>query len=161
MISMETGESHDRVYARISKGWRPNPPLAVTMDPRFCSCKRRYKWSPSATIDSLEYNWPIVTGYFRNLAKCANSYWRFFLEHKAHKDPVCFMAPVFCAMLATWRKVYSLTWDISRFSATRPEALLATKHLYWTPRWMRCVEAMCATYFVIGPHHTMVNDFNG
>ena len=159
VISAEKGESHDRVYARISKGWSPNPPLAVTMDPRFCSCRRRYKWSPSATIDSLEYNWPIVTGSFRNPAECAASYWRFFLEHKAHKDPVCFMAAVFCAMLAAWCKEYSLTWDINRFSATRPEALLATKHLYRTSRWMRCVEAMCATYFVIGPHHTMVNDF--
>ena len=69
------------------------------------------------------------------------------------------MAAVFCAMLAAWCKEYSLTWDINRFSATRPEALLATKHLYRTSRWMRCVEAMCATYFVIGPHHTMVNDF--
>ena len=46
-----------------------------------------------------------------------------------------------------------------KFNATRPEALLATKHLYRTARWMRCVEAMCATYFIIGPHHTMVNDF--
>lgn len=24
---------------------------------------------------------------------------------------------------------------------------------------MCCVEAMCSTYFIIGPHHTMVNDF--
>ena len=159
VISADKGESHDRVYARISKGWSPLPPLAVTMDPRFCPCRRRYKWSPSATIDSLEYNWPIVTGSFRTPAECANSYWRFFLEHKAHKDPVCFMAAVFCAMLAAWCKEYSLTWDINKFSATRPEALLATKHLYRTTRWMRCVEAMCATYFVIGPHHTMVNDF--
>lgn len=42
----------------------------------------------------------------------------------------------------------------------RPEALLATKHLYRTAWWMRCVEAMCSTHFVIGPHHTMVNDFS-
>jgi hypothetical protein len=159
VISVKKGESHDRVYARVSKGWSPNPPLAVTMDPRFCTCRRRYKWSPSATIDSLEYNWPIVTGSFRNPGECANSYWNFFLEHKSHKDPVCFMAAVFCAMLAAWCKEYSLTWDINKFSATRPEALLATKHLYRTARWMRCVEAMCATYFVIGPHHAMVNDF--
>ena len=159
VIPTETAESHDRVYARISKGWGPLPPLAVTMDPRFCACRRRYKWSPSATIDSLEYNWPIVPGPFRNPAECANSYWRFFLEHKAHQDPVCFMTAVFCAMLAAWCKDYSLTWDINKFNTTRPEALLATKHLYRTSRWMRCVEAMCATYFVIGPHHTMVNDF--
>ena len=74
VISADKGESHDRVYVRISKGWSPLPPLAVTMDPRFCPCRKRYKWSPSAIIDSLEYNWPIVTGLFRTSAECANSY---------------------------------------------------------------------------------------
>jgi hypothetical protein len=43
VIPVEKGESHDRVYARISKGWSPLLSLVVTMDPRFCSCKRRYK----------------------------------------------------------------------------------------------------------------------
>ena len=159
VISAEKEESHDRVYARTSKGWSALPPWALTLDPRFCSCKRRYKWAPNATIDSLEYNWPIVPGTFRNPGECASSYWKFFAEHNTHKDPVCYMAAVFCAMLATWCKEYSLTWDINKFDASRPEGLLATKHLYRTTRWMRCVEAMCSTYFIIGPHHTMVNDF--
>ena len=159
VILAEKEESHGRVYARMSKGWSSLPLLALTMDPRFFSCRRRYKWSPSATINSLEYNWPIVTGSFRNSAKCANSYWRFFMEHKAYEDPVCFMAAVFCAMFAAWCKEYSLTWDINKFNATRPEVLLATKHLYRTARWMKCVEVMYSTYFIIGPHHTMINDF--
>ena len=41
---VEKGESHHQVYARTSKGWSPFPPLAITMDPRFCSCRRCYKW---------------------------------------------------------------------------------------------------------------------
>lgn len=143
------------MYARISKYWSSLPPLAVTLDPRFCSCKRRFQWSPNATIVSLEYNWPIVTGSFRSPA----IYQRFFLEHNAHGDPICFMATVFYAMLAAYCKEFSLTWNMNRFSVTCPEALLTTKHLYRTARWMRCVEAMQSTYFIRGHHHTMVNDF--
>lgn len=159
MQSIGKEESRDRVYTRISRGWSSLPPLATTMDLRFCSCKRQYKWSPRATINNLEYNRPIVTKMFCKQSKCAASYQRLFLEHKTHKDSVCYMVAIFCAKLATWCKEFNLTWNINKFNIARPEVLLATKHLYWTARWMRHVEAICSTYFVAGPHHTMINGF--
>ena len=34
-----------------------------------------------------------------------------------------------------------------------------TKINYNSSRWYRCLEAMCATYFIIGLHHSQVNEF--
>ena len=34
-----------------------------------------------------------------------------------------------------------------------------TKINYNSTRWYRCLEAMCLTYFIIGPHHSLVNEF--
>jgi hypothetical protein len=69
------------VLKSVLEVWKTNlEQRLVTSD----TSGHRYKWSPSATIDSLEYNWPIVSGPFR----------------KAHQDPVYSMASIFSAMLA-------------------------------------------------------------
>ena len=43
VISTAPDDAHDVVYRRICRGWSVTPPLAVTNDPRFCNCPRRYK----------------------------------------------------------------------------------------------------------------------
>lgn len=152
-------DAHDVVYRRICRGWSVTPPLAVTNDPRFCNCPRRYKWPPHALIDSLEYNWPIIPGSFVNPRECYDSYMRFSYEHREHQDPVCFRAAVFAAILAFWCQKFDFEYNVNVISKVNREVLFLTKLNYTATRWQRCLEAMCSTYFIIGPHHTLVNEF--
>lgn len=152
-------DQHDVVYRRICRGWSLIPPLTVTNDPRFCNCPRRCKWPPHALIDSLEYNWPVVPGSFVSPEDCYESYMRFSYEHRTHQDPVCFRAAVFTAILAFWCRKFDFEYNVNLISKVNREVLFLTKLNYMTSRWHRCLEAMCSTYFIIGPHHTMVNEF--
>ena len=36
--------------------------------------------------------------------------------------------------------------------------MFLTKINYNSARWYRCLEAMCSTYFITGPHHNLVNE---
>ena len=152
-------DAHDVVYRRICRGWSVMPPLSVTNDPRFCNCQRRYKWPPHALIDSLEYNWPIIPGSFVTPRDCYESYMRFSYEHREHQDPVCFRASVFTAILASWCQKFDFEYNVNLISKVNREVLFLTKLNYAAARWQRCLEAMCSTYFIIGPHPTMVNEF--
>jgi hypothetical protein len=57
--SREEIEPWDATYWRILRQWTSKPPPVVKLDPRFCDCPRRHKWDSNATIDSVEYNWPL------------------------------------------------------------------------------------------------------
>ena len=158
-ISTRPEEAHDVVYRRICHGWSLTPPVTVTNDPRFCDCPRRWKWPPQALIDSLEYNWPIIPGSFVTYQDCYESYMQFSFEHREHQDPVCFRAAIFTAILGFWCKKYEFVYNVNLLSKANREAMFLTKINYNSARWYRCLEAMCATYFIIGPHHSLVNEF--
>lgn len=158
-ISTRPEDAHDVVYRRICHGWSPTPLVTVTNDPRFCDCPRRLKWPPQALLDSLEYNWPVIPGTFLTAQDCHESYMRFSYEHREHQDPVCFRAAIFTAILGFWCKKYDFTYNVNLLSKANREAMFLTKINYNSARWYRCLEAMCATYFIIGPHHSMVNEF--
>ena len=158
-ISTRPEEAHDVVYRRICHGWSPTPPVTVTNDPRFCDCPRRCKWPPQALIDSLEYNWPVIPGNFVTYQDCYESYMQFSYAHREHQDPVCFRAAIFTAILGFWCKKYEFVYNVNLLSKANREAMFLTKINYNSARWYRCLEAMCATYFIIGPHHSLVNEF--
>lgn len=158
-ISTKPDEAHDVVYRTICHGWSPTPPVTVTNDPRFCDCPRRWKWPPQALIDSLEYNWPIIPGSFLTPRDCYESYIQFSYAHREHQDPVCFRAAIFTAILAFWCQRYDFVYNVNLLSKANREAIFLTKINYNSARWYRCLEAMCATYFIIGPHHSLVNEF--
>ena len=158
-ISTRPEKAHDVVYRRICHGWSPTPPVTVTNDPRFCDCPRRWKWPPQAFIDSLEYNWPIIPGSFVTPQDCYKSYMQFSYDHREHQDPVCFRAAIFTAILGFWCKKYDFVYNVNLLSKANREAMFLTKINYNSARWYRCLEAMCATYFIIGPHHSLVNEF--
>jgi hypothetical protein len=50
-------------------------------------------------------------------------------------------------------------YNVNLLSKVNREALFLTKINYNSARWYRCLEAMCSTYFIIGPHHSLVNEF--
>jgi hypothetical protein len=158
-INTRPEKAHDVVYRRISHGWSPTPPVTVTNDPRFCDCPRRWKWPPQAFIDSLEYNWPVIPGSFVTPQDCYKSYMQFSYDHREHQDPVCFRAAIFTAILGFWCKKYEFVYNVNMLSKANREVMFLTKIHYNSARWFRCLEAMCATYFIIGPHHSLVNEF--
>lgn len=158
-VDTDPRQSHDQVYRRTCGGWSRTPPLSVTNDPRFCNCPRRYKWPNNALIDGLEYNWPIIPGSFVTARDCFESYTRFSLDHRQHHDPVCFRAAVFAAILAALCSEYNFTYNVNLLSKVNREVLFLTKLNYRASRWLRCIEAMCSTYFIIGPHPSLINEF--
>ena len=158
-VSTDPSQSHDKVYRRICAGWSRGPPLNVRNDLRYCDCPRRYKWPTNALVDSLEYNWPLIPGSFVTPQDCHVAYMQFSLAHRQHRDPVCFRAAIFTAILGSWCLEYNFTYNVNLLSKTNREALILTKINYRSSRWIRCLEAMCSTYFIIGPHHSLVNEF--
>ena len=91
----------DIFYWRISTQWSSNPLPAVIDHPYFCSCLRRYKWNPHATLISLEYKWPIIPIWKpkATAAECQVTCRKFFEAHIQYLDPVCFRAAVFVTLL--------------------------------------------------------------
>ncbi len=120
---------------------------------------KRYKWPPNSLLDSLEYNWPLIPGSFVTPQACHESYLEFSQIHRRHYDPVCFRAAVFAAILGTLCMEHNFTYNVNLLSKANREVLLFTKLSYRASRWSRCIEAMCATYFIIGPHHSLINEF--
>lgn len=54
---------------------------------------------------------------------------------------------------------YEFAYNVNLLSRANCEAMFLMKINYNSARWYRCLEAMCATYFIIGPHHSLVNEF--
>lgn len=151
----------DLVYKQISGPWSFEPPPAVHLHPQFCPCARRHKWAPDSTIASVEYNWPQIQGApgFNTPAQCREAYQRFFDEHKAHKDPVCYRAAIFCAALADWCPRWNFAINVNVHNESKQEFLMLLKLQYRPSRWIRVVEAMALTHFIEGVHVSLINEF--
>ena len=151
----------DMVYKRSSRTWTFEPPPAVQAHPRFCPCARRHKWAPTATIASVEYNWPQIQGApaFNTPAQCSEAYQRFFEVHRTHHDPVCYRAAIFCAALADWCRRWNVAINVNRHHESRHEFWLLLKLQYRPSRWNRLVEAMAITHFIEGVHSSLINEF--
>jgi hypothetical protein len=149
----------DLQYLEESVNWTLEPPPAVLTNGQFCNCPRRYLWKPTATIDSVEYNWPVIPGQFNTFTDCANAYQAFHEAHIHHTDPVCFRAAVFCDFLHFMCVNYQVVIDVNHFNIQRPEIHLLIKLQYQGARWQRVVEVMAITHFLFGPHLALVNEF--
>ena len=166
-LSREETEPWDVTYRRVSRQWNSEPPPAVKLDPRFCNCPRRNKWDPSATVDSVEYNWPLIPGEKRTPQECYDTYCRFWREHKECEDPVCYRAAIFCRALAEWCITFHIWIDVNirqegppKHPGTlqNPEFWIFLKLQYQCTRPNRILEAMCSMHFILGAHHTMINE---
>lgn len=151
--------STDIYYRRISRQWPTEPLVNVANHPHFCPCPRRCKWNPSATLSSVEYNWPLIPGQKTTAAECKATYNQFFQDHIHHRDPVCFRAAVFANVLSDWCGQWNVTIDVNQFHESHHEFLLLLELQYRPTRWMRLVEAIAITHFIAGAHKCLVNEF--
>lgn len=151
----------DVVYRMKSStnNWTMDPPLAVTKDPLWCSCPRRGRWDPAATISSVPYNWPIIDGSFTTLQGCVTAYQNFYEIHKTHRDPVCFRAAIFCAAMAKWCADWGTIINVAAFAPHHPEMQLVLKMQCLSTRHLRLLEAMAISHFISAPHPTLINEF--
>jgi len=117
----------DIQYRRTSRQWSLQPPPAVASHLNFCQCPRRGKWNPTATLTSVEYNWPIIQGPKTTPKECHVTYKRFSEEHIQHLDHVCYRAAVFSNILATWCQLWNIIIDVNKFSECHHEFLLLLK----------------------------------
>ena len=92
----------DLLYKKeVGSDWMRDALVVVKAIGVFCNMgPRRLLWAPDATIDSREYNWPIIEGRFDTFFECTTAYTLFFETHKIHRDPVCFHAAIFARFLA-------------------------------------------------------------
>ena len=158
-LSRDENVPADIHYRRISSQWSLTPPAAVGNHPHYCPCPRRYKWSPTATLSSIEYNWPIIPGPKSNSGECAATYKQFFQNHVQHRDPVCYKASVFSNILANWCEQWHVTIDVNQFHESHHEFFLLLKLQYRPTRWVRLVEAMAISHFIAGAHKCLINEF--
>ena len=149
----------DIYYRRISRKWSSEPPVNVQSHPHFCHCPRRCKWDPLATISNVEYNWPLVPSPKGTAEECKATYKQFFQDHVLHRDPVCFRAAVFSNILADWCGEWDVTIDVNQYHESHHEFWLLLKLQYKLTRWVRLVEAMALTHFIVGAHKCLINEF--
>jgi len=126
-LSVTETVSYDKVYEQKSSGWQENPLAAVVTNNHFCLCKRCYKWSPHATTDLVEYNWPYILESFEILALCTEAYRAFHVEHITHTDPVCFRVAVFCDFLRMVCEDHLVIINVNKFDKLRPEFYIMVK----------------------------------
>ena len=92
-------------------------------------------------------------------ADCQGTYKRFFHEHRHHCDHVCYRVVIFANILADWCGQWNVTIDINQFSKSHHEFLLLLKLQYRPTRWVRLVEVMAITHFIVGVHKCLINEF--
>lgn len=160
-LSRTESMAADLIYKQVSGTWSYKAPLAVQVHPQYCRCPRRDKWSPDATLNSVEYNWPQISGSpgFNTPEECRDAYSKFFHAHRYHKDPVCFRAAIFCAVLADWCARWNITINVNVFHESRHEFWMLLKLQYRPTHWIRVVEAMAITHFIEGVHTSLINEF--
>jgi len=82
----------------------------------------------------------------------------FSIVHPLSLDLVCFRAAVFCNTLADWCGQWNVTIDVNQFSESHHEFILLMKLRYRPTRWVRMVEAMVITHFIVGVHRYLINE---
>lgn len=108
------------------------------------------------TLDSLEYNWPLIPSSFVTPQACHESYMEFSQIHRQHYDPVCFRAVVFVAILGTLCMEQNFTYNVNLLSQANREVLLFIKLSYRASRWSKCIEAMCVSAQNEGLHVVLI-----
>lgn len=61
----------------------------------FCNCLKQKLWASAAYLSKVWYNWPKVLEDFNSVDGCVEAYLRFAIQHRYHKDQICFKASVF------------------------------------------------------------------
>jgi hypothetical protein len=84
---------------------------------------------------------------------------QFSYLHQKHQDPVCFCVALFTSILAFWCHKYDFVYNVDLLSKANRETMFLSKINYNSARWYMCLEAMCLTYLIDGPHHSLVNEF--
>jgi hypothetical protein len=115
----------------------------------------------------VEYNWPLVHGEKRTPQECYDTYHRFWREHKECEDPICFRAAIFCRALAEGCITFHIKIDVNIRQEGPPrhprtlqnlEFWILLKLQYQCTRLNRLLEAMYSMHFILGAHHTMINE---
>ena len=134
------------------------PPL-VEADDRLCrDCERRYTWYVDQRLDDVWYNWPIIPGSYEDVQSCIRSYTRFHQIHYTHRDPTCFRAAIFCAILAFWCIEHGIVIDIRVGGRLSQDMLLYNKVHYLSCRKSRPLELMVITQFLEQGHDVLAMD---
>ena len=160
---MSRGEewSWPKIYKKVvDDTWSHTPPLAVRSNGHFCrECDRRFKWAPEDTIDSVEYNWPIIPGQFDSAPNCAEAFLAFWEKHHKHTDPVCFRAAIFAKFLHYICSQFGVIVNVNQFDIRHPEFHVNLKLRYHHTRWQRMVELMSMMHFFYGANGGFINEF--
>ena len=135
-------------------------PTTIKATRVFCDMgPRRLLWAPDATIDSWEYNWPIIEGRFDTSFEYTTAYTLFFEIHKIHRDPVCFCAAIFAHFLAQICMTHGICVNVNQYESSHPEFLINMKLRYLPTRHLRMVEIMCVTHFIYSGSLCFINEF--
>ena len=151
--------AEDRQYQLVSGSWPEGVPISVSTDPRYCAMgQRRGKWSPDATLESTNYNWPVIGGQFNTWDECAASYHHHYMLHKDHQDGVCFRSAVYSRILSFWCTKFKFKMNVNAYDPVQPAFILMLKIQYHCARWKRILETMAITGFIAGIHPCFINE---
>ena len=153
----------DILYQKeVGPDWTRDAPAVVKAIAVYCHmAPRRLLWAPDATIDSREYNWPIIEGCFNTSFECTTAYTLFFETHKTHRDPMCFRAAIFAHFLAQICMTHRICINVNQYENSHPEFLINMKLRYLSTRYLRMVEIMCVTHFIYSGSFCFINEFRG
>lgn len=100
-------------------------------------------WFKDGKLDGVYYNWPVIQLDLSSSKACSASYYRFYENHKDHRDPVCFRAAIFCAVLAHWCSTFELITDANKGGQHHQDMMLYIMLNYCSCRVQRVLELMC------------------
>ena len=146
----------------VGSDWTRDAPAAVKAIGIFCDMgPRRLLWALDATIDSREYNWPIIEGHFATSFECTTTYTLFFETHKTHRDPMCFCAAIFARLLSQICMTHHICINVNQYKSNHPEFLINMKLRYLPTQHLRMVEIMCVIHFIYSGFLCFINEFQG
>ena len=155
--------SWDLLYHKeVRLDWMRDAPAAIQATGVYCDlAPRRLLWAPDATIDSREYNWPIIEGHFDTPFECTTTYTPFFETYKTHRDPMCFRAAIFAWFLALVCMTHRICINVNQYESKHPEFLINMKMRYLRTRHLWMLEIMCVTHFIYSGSLFFINEFRG
>ena len=149
-------------HKEVGPDWMRNAPTAIQATGVYCNlAPRQLLWAPYATIDSREYNWPIIEGRFDTPFECTTAYTLFFETHKTHQDPVCFRAAIFAQFLALVCMTHRIYINVNQYESKHPEFLINMKMQYLPTQHLRMLEIMCVTHFIYSGSLCFINECRG
>ena len=149
-------------HKEVGPDWTKDAPAVIQATSVYCNlAPRRLLWAPNATIDSWEYNWPIIEGRFDTPFECTTAYTLFFETHKIHRDLVCFRAAIFARFLALVCMTHHICINVNKYESKHPEFLINMKMRFLPTRHLRMLEIMCITHFIYSGSLCFINKFRG